>query len=45
MKKEKNMNKDKVMTFRVSPKEYELIKKDVKKMDIKKQVRIFGKKY
>ena len=32
MKKEEIMNKDKVMTFRVSTKEYELIKKRCEKI-------------
>lgn len=32
MKKEENMNKDKVMTFRVSPKEYQLIKNRCEKV-------------
>lgn len=39
------MNKDKVMTFRVSPKDMNKSKTDVRKVDIKKQVHIFEKKY
>ena len=44
MKKEKNMNKDKVMTFRVSPKEYELIKKRCEKNGYKKTSTYIRKK-
>lgn len=36
MKKEENMNKDKVMTFRVSPKEYQLIKNRCEKSGYQK---------
>lgn len=44
MKKEENMNKDKVITFRVSPKEYEQIKNRCKKSGYKKTSTYIRKK-
>lgn len=44
MKKEENMNKDKVMTFRVSPKEYEQIKNICKKSGYQKTSTYIRKK-
>lgn len=44
MKKEGKMNKDKVMTFRVSPKEYELIKKRCEKNGYQKTSTYIRKK-
>lgn len=44
MKKEENMNKDKVITFRVSPKEYQLIKNRCEKSGYQKTSTYIRKK-